>query len=614
MAARRKRESDYRRLLAYAARDRRGWAAIIGVTLLSTPVTLLTPWPLKVLVDSVLGDKPTTWALSWLPGSGHVQALLVYVVLSGVLVFALAAVLDVLLTILWVRVGQGMVYEFDRDLFAAVQRKSLRFHGRHSVGERLTRVTTDSWVVHDVVDTLLFSPIHNGMLLVGMSVLLGSMDLRLTLVTLLVAPVLMLSSRLLGRPVRRAGEAKRQIDGLLRTHVHQTLTGIPVVQAFGQESRHQDEFAELSRQAVAAEQRTMVVSNLNRLASGVVSVAGRGLVLFLGAREVLDGRLTIGGLIVFLAYLQSLQNSLTAFAGIYPALQKVRPQIDRVMEVLEPAHDVAAPGRPVPLPHVRGHVWLRDVVFGYDAGDPVLHGVDLEAHPGETVGIVGATGAGKSTLVSLLMRFYDPQSGCVTLDGVDLRDLDLRTLRSNVSWLSQDAMLFPVSIADNIAYGRPQASRADVVAAATAANADTFIRALPDGYETIVGERGSTLSGGERQRIAIARALLKNAPVLVLDEPTSALDASTERALLVALDRLMAGRTTFVIAHRLSTIRDADLIYVMDHGRVIECGRHWELMLRRGTYARLVDLQAGPAVDVTERVVDITEQPVASRG
>jgi ATP-binding cassette subfamily B protein/subfamily B ATP-binding cassette protein MsbA len=304
----------------------------------------------------------------------------------------------------------------------------------------------------------------------------------------------------------------------------------------------------------------------------------------------------VGSILVFLAYLRAFYDPLNALMYAPSALHFVAGSARRVMEVLEAEREVAERPGAAPLARARGQVALQGVTFGYEPGRPVLRAVDLEARPGETVAIVGPSGAGKSTLVGLVPRFYDPWAGRVLLDGADLRDLRLADLRAQVALVLQEPFLFPVSVADNIAYGRPQASRAEVEAAAEAANAHAFIAALPDGYDTVVGERGATLSGGERQRLAIARALLKDAPILVLDEPTAALDAQTEALLLQALERLMAGRTTLIIAHRLSTIRRADRIAVLDGGALAELGTHAQLLAAGGLYATLHRLQAPEAL------------------
>jgi ATP-binding cassette subfamily B protein/subfamily B ATP-binding cassette protein MsbA len=313
----------------------------------------------------------------------------------------------------------------------------------------------------------------------------------------------------------------------------------------------------------------------------------------------LTGALSLGSLLVFLAYLRTMQGAAQGLLGTYTRLKSAEAGADRVLEVLETQERVREAAGARPLPAVRGHVRLEAVTFGYEPGRPVLHAISLEAHPGETVALVGPTGAGKSTLVSLLPRFFDPWEGQVRLDGIDLRQLPLAHLRAQIALVLQEPFLLPLSVAENIAYGRPGASPAQIAAAAAAANAASFIERLPQGYDTVIGERGATLSGGERQRLAIARALLKDAPVLILDEPTSALDAGTEALLLEALARLMAGRTTFIIAHRLSNIRDADRIVVLDQGAVVEAGTHQELLAADGLYQRLHSLQfAAPRREV----------------
>jgi ATP-binding cassette subfamily B protein/subfamily B ATP-binding cassette protein MsbA len=375
------------------------------------------------------------------------------------------------------------------------------------------------------------------------------------------------------------------------------LTALPIVQAFGREAQGDQEFRTLSLRTLHAYQRAILSQMQFKVGVGTATAVGTAAMMLLGGLQVLQGTLSIGTLLVFLSYLASLYIPLEMLAYISMGFASAAARARRVLEVLAVEDEVreAPTVRPFPLrpEDVAGHrfaprhVRLENVTFGYETDRPVLRNVTLEARPGETVALVGPTGAGKSTLVALIPRLFDPWEGRVTIDGVDVREVQIADLRSQVAFVLQDPLLLPLSIADNIAYGRPGARRDEVVAAAVAANADEFIRRLPEGYETVIGERGATLSGGERQRLAIARALLKDAAVLILDEPTSALDVSTEAQVLQALDRLMAGRTTFIIAHRLSTVRRADRVAVLQDGAIVEAGTHQELLTAGGVFEKL---------------------------
>jgi len=587
----------YLRLFRYAAAHRRGWIGILVAMGLSTALSLLQPWPFKILVDHVLGDATMPPALStaiqWLPGGRSKSGLLAWIVVCGPIVFLAETVLDVGLTLAWTRVGRGTVNDLARDLFARIQRRSLLFHTQHPLGDSLSRITGDSWCVYNVVDTLLFAPSHALLSFLATLVIMVRLDSRLTLLAVAVAPFMAGSAWLFGRPLRRAAQAKRAIESRIESHLQQTLSGIPVVQAFTREDAETRRFQAYAGEAIRAHQRAAVVESASSLGSGLITTLGTAAVLWVAATRVLGGHLTIGGTLVFLSYLGLLQWQMSTLTGVYSNLQSAAASIDRVIAVLEtddPVRDL--PGAPR-LPVIRGHVSIQHVVFAYHADRPVLRDVSLEAQPGDTIAIVGRTGSGKSTLVSLIPRFFDPASGRVLMDGHDVRSIRLESLRQQIAIVLQEPFLLPISVLDNIRYGRPDASRADVIAAARAANAHVFIENLQQQYDTVLGERGATLSGGEQQRIAIARALLRDAPILILDEPSSALDAENERVLLDALAHLMHGRTTFVIAHRLSTIRRATRIAVMDDGVIVEEGTHDELLARKGYYERLHRLQYG---------------------
>jgi ATP-binding cassette, subfamily B, bacterial len=388
-----------------------------------------------------------------------------------------------------------------------------------------------------------------------------------------------------GRPMKELGRQRRDLEGQMFSLVEQTFGAIAAVQAFTHEQRRRTQFERMAADTIAAYRRSTSVDLWFKTLVGFVTAVGTAVIMWLGAGYALEGRVSVGTILIFLAYLACLYEPLNSVVYTASLLQYAAAGADRVREILDSPVDVQdAPDARDEI--LQGQVRFESVSFGYGS-QLVLQDVSLEAQPGQVIAIVGPTGAGKTTLINLLVRFFDPAKGRVLVDGHDLKELKLQALRQQVAIVLQDPFLLPLTVAENLAYGRPEATRQEIEAAAIAASADAFIRQLPQGYDTVIGERGATLSGGEKQRLAIARALLKNAPILILDEPTSALDARTEQQLLTALDRLMAGRTTFIIAHRLSTIREADQIVVLDSGRIVERGRHEELLERGGLYASL---------------------------
>jgi ATP-binding cassette, subfamily B, bacterial len=558
----------------------------------SASLAALLPLPLKLLVDSGIGEEPPPDVVTALVGAFGLEAgaqeVIVVAAVAGFLLTVGFTALEGWISWLWETMGLRMSQHVATDVFDRLQRLSPLYHSARHAGDSLTRLTSDSNAIYTATNAVLVSPLLHVLTIATVTLSAWQLDAGLTVVALATAPILALVSRHYASRLARQARRSRAARAALVSFVTQTLHALPVVQAFSAEERNVKTMTARAKQIVDSARPAAVAGVMVRSIGGLVTALGAGVVLVAGGQAVIDGQMTVGDLLVFVAYMKTLEVQALGLLRIQTQLRNAEAGLERVVEVLGSDDEVPELGDPVRLP-VAGAgsslVW-EGVWFGYGAGRPVLRGVELEVEAGQTVAVVGSTGAGKSTLVALVPRFFDPWRGRVLIDGVDVRRAAVREVRDRVAIVRQEPLLLPLTIAENIAYARPDASRARIERAARAAVADEFIERLPDGYDTVVGERGATLSGGQRQRLAIARALLKDAPILVLDEPTSALDAESEALLVAALAHAAAERTVLVIAHRLSTVASADRIVVLDDGQIVEDGTHDQLLADGRTYAR----------------------------
>jgi subfamily B ATP-binding cassette protein MsbA len=578
--------------------------AVLGETLSD----VLEPWPIKVVIDNILQSKKLP---GWLGGfvSGMFGqdklAILNFAVAAVAIIAVLGAISSYVEKYLTTSVSQWVTHDLRRTLYNHIQRLSLAEHDKAQTGDLISRVTSDIGSIQDFINSALLGILVNSLTLVGMTGVMLYINWRFTLIALSIAPALFVVVYTFTRRIKKASRAVRKKESELISVVQEVLSSVRVVKAFAREDFEVMRFESQSRDSVetALEARS-IKAKLSPIVDVMVAI-GTCLVLGYGARLALRGDLSAGVLIVFLLYLGKMYKPMRELSKMTDTVSKAMVGYERINEVLE----IEARVRDLPkarrAPRFKGKIEFDHVNFSYDEKTPVLKDINFTIKPGQVAALVGPSGNGKTTIISLIPRFYDPQSGVVKIDDTDIRGFKLKSWREQISFVLQETLLFHASVWDNIAYGKPDATREEILRAAKLANADEFIEKLPEGYHSMIGERGATLSGGQRQRIAIARAIIRDTPILVLDEPTAGLDSASEETVIEALDRLMAGKTTIVVAHHLRTIRHADVVFVVKDAEVVEQGTHDELVAAGGLYADLYKMQ------ISENAGNLTEQTAA---
>jgi ATP-binding cassette, subfamily B, bacterial len=569
-----------------------GFIAVLGESL----ADLLEPWPLKVVLDNVLHTKNSG---SWL---NHLIGRLAGDQPFAVLKFACFAVLGIAILdaictyaekYLITNVAQWVTHDLRRALYSHLQRLSLAYHDHKRTGDLISTVTSDIDSIQSFITSGLLGVLINLITLVGMVGVMFYLNWRFTLIALSVAPVLFTIIFTYTRRIKAASRAVRKKEGEIVSVIEEVLGSIRVVKAFAREDYELRRLEQESLEGVEIALRARTLKAKLAPIVQIVVAVGTFLVLWYGARMVLNGGLSAGSLVVFILYLGKMYKPMQELSKMTDTYSKALVGYERIQDVLEVEREVKDLPRARTAPRFKGKIEFDHVSFSYSPESPTLQDLSFSIEPGQVAAFVGPTGAGKTTIISLIPRFYDPTSGTIRIDGTDVRQFRQRSLRQQISFVLQETVLFHAPIWQNIAYGKPDATRAEILHAAELANATEFIERLTEGYDTVVGERGMTLSGGQRQRIAIARALIRNTPILVLDEPTSGLDSSAEKIVVEALERLMKGKTVITIAHRLSTIRSADVIFVIKDGRLADHGSRDQLLQRDGLYAELERLQMG---------------------
>lgn len=555
---------------------KRGLAAGI-CTIIAAGGTAYLPFVIKDMVDQVLSEKNTTM-LNWI-----VLSIIVVFVIRGIAYYGQSYLMNY--------VGQRVIIDIRKAVFEKLQRLSMSFYDKHKTGTIMSYVTNDVSALQSAMVDNVVEMITETVILVASIVMMIYLDWKLFLVTFATFPVVLFFIDNFGKRIRKSGSRIQEAAADITSVLQEVASSPRVIKSFVREGYEVDRFDKENMNNFRANMKYAQLSSTLTPTIEFVAAVGVSIILWYGGNSVINGSITAGSLVAFLTYAVNISNPIKRLSRVIGNIQKALAAAQRVFDVLDLPEDIKNAPDAKALPKVKGYVRFNDVSFAYNENEEVLSHVSFEVKPGEMVAFVGPSGAGKSTVASLLPRFYDAINGSITIDGQDIRKVTLDSLREQVGIVPQETVLFNGSVYDNILYGRLDATREEVEAAAKAANAHDFIMQLPDGYETMLGDRGMNISGGQRQRISIARAILKNPQILILDEATSALDTESERVVQEALDRLMVGRTSFVIAHRLSTIKNADKIMVLEKGQLIEQGNHDELMAMDGLYAHLYKIQ-----------------------
>lgn len=586
------------RLIKFTAQYKAKVFLLILLGFISVGFSVLQPLPIKYIIDNVLSNRPLPAGIEAVllqfGGIPDTRGLLVVFVIASILLVIGTSLLSLISTHVTTKVCQRLVYDFSCVLFDKLQKLSLSFYAKNNIGDLMQRLSADTYVIYSIVGGILLPTLISFATLGGMFYVMFGINASLALMTIAIVPLYGLLLWAFNKPMTNSTTNQYEVSGRLWSFIHQSLSSVKMIQAYSRENFTRDKFRdqslEFNNASVKSTKISMIYSVLVTLVSGVATAV----IVGIGAYKGLTGVITTGELFLFISYIGALFGPVSSLAGIVASSFTLTARAKRIFEILDSKEVMDEKPNAGALENVEGNVMLKNVNFGYGIkGEDraILNDVNLEVPAGKIVAVVGPTGAGKTSMISLLLRFYDPWSGEIFIDGKNIKDVTLQSLRNNISLVLQDSLIFPISIAENIGFGNLGATKDEIIAAAKAAQAHEFILKLPGGYECIPSEGGVSLSGGEKQRISLARAFLRNSPILILDEPTSALDVQTEANIFKALNSISAGRTVFIISHRLSTIKQADLIISIKDGRIAEIGTHDSLLKEGKVYAELHQFQ-----------------------